>query len=132
MLIEHFKFVCIVYAKWWIRYPLPAECGLLDLQLLREICLFPDNVISIAAEKALLRHLWYLTLEQAPRCLFSSYLSDDKKEDIRLQLLMILLGLKKDDDSDDMFTFERDQEASMVSLSSRSLVKLSSMTSVST
>ena len=73
VLIERFvKFVCIVYAKWWIRCPLPAECGLLDLQLLREIRSFPDDVISTAAEKALLRHLWYLTQEQAPSCLFSS------------------------------------------------------------
>ena len=72
-LVERFvRFVCPVYAKWWIRYPLPAECGLVDLQLLRAIRSFPDAVIALAAEKALLGHLWYLTLEQVPRCLFSS------------------------------------------------------------
>ena len=28
-LLERFvKFICIVYVKWWIRCPLPAECGL--------------------------------------------------------------------------------------------------------
>ena len=37
-LLERFvKFICLVYAKWWIRCPLPAECGLTDLQLLKEI-----------------------------------------------------------------------------------------------
>ena len=72
-LIERFvRFVCLVYAKWWIRCPLPAECGLVDLQLLRAIRSFPDEVIALAAEKALLGHLWYLTQEQVPRCLFSS------------------------------------------------------------
>ena len=38
VLIERFvRFVCLVHAKWWIRCPLPAECGLVDLQLLRAI-----------------------------------------------------------------------------------------------
>ena len=71
-LIERFvKFICIIYAKWWIRCPLPAECGLTDLQLLQDIRTYPDD-LSTAAEKALHLHLWYLTEEQAPRCLFSS------------------------------------------------------------
>ena len=71
-LLERFiTFVCLVYAKWWIRCPLPAECGLTDLQLLKDIRSYPDN-ISSAAEKALHLHLWYLTEEQAPRALFSS------------------------------------------------------------
>ena len=73
VLIERFvRFVCLVHAKCWIRCPLPAECGLVDLQLLRAIRSFPDQVIALAAEKALLGHLWYLTQEQVPRCLFSS------------------------------------------------------------
>ena len=66
------SFVCLVYAKWWIRCPLPAECGLVDLELLRAIRSFPDEVIALAAERAFLGHLWYLTQEQVPRCLFSS------------------------------------------------------------
>ena len=71
--LERFiKFICLVYAKWWIRCPLPAECGLTDLQLLKETRSFPDTTISSAAESALKLHLWYLTQEQAPRCLFSS------------------------------------------------------------
>ena len=61
-LIERFvRFVCLVYAKWGIRCPLPAECGLVDLQLLGAIRSFPDEVIALAAEKAFLGHLWYLT-----------------------------------------------------------------------
>ena len=72
-LLERFvKFICIVYVKWWIRCPLPAECGLSDLQLLEDIRSYPDKTISTAAEKALHLHLWYLTPEQTPRCLFSS------------------------------------------------------------
>ena len=72
-LIQRFvKFVCLVYTKWWIRCPLPAECGLSDLILLSDIRSYPDVVVSKAAEKALHGHLWYLTQEQAPRCLFSS------------------------------------------------------------
>lgn len=72
-LLERFvKFICIVYVKWWIRCPLPAEFGLSDLQLLEDIRSYPDKTISTAAEKALHLHLWYLTPEQTPRCLFSS------------------------------------------------------------
>ena len=38
VLIERFvRFVCLVHTKWWIRCPLPAECGLVDLQSLRAI-----------------------------------------------------------------------------------------------
>ena len=71
-LLERFvTFVCLVYARWWISCPLPAECGLSDLQLLKDIRSYPDD-ISTAAEKALHLHLWYLTEEQAPRALFSS------------------------------------------------------------
>ena len=72
-LLERFvKFICVVYAKWWITCPLPAECGLADLQLLEAIRSYPDKTIATAAEKALHLHLWYLTPEQTPRCLFSS------------------------------------------------------------
>ena len=72
-LLERFvKFICVVYAKWWITCPLPAECGLADLQLLEAFRAYPDKTIATAAEKALHLHLWYLTPEQTPRCLFSS------------------------------------------------------------
>ena len=72
-LLERFvKFVCLVYVKWWIRCPLAAEAGLNDLQLLSTIRSYPDTTISKAVEQALHGHLWYLTEEQAPACLFSS------------------------------------------------------------
>ena len=106
-LLERFvTFVCLVYARWWIRCPLPAECGLSDLQLLKDIRSYPDD-ISTAAEKALHLHLWYLTEEQAPRALFSSLLSNDQKEDIRLKLLMYMLALDKDEDGDIEFQFNQ-------------------------
>ena len=55
--VRFVRFVCLVYAKWWIRCPLPAECGLVDLELLRAIRSFPDEVIALAAERAFLGHL---------------------------------------------------------------------------
>ena len=37
-LLERFvKFVCLVYIKWWIRCPLPAEAGISGLELLSRI-----------------------------------------------------------------------------------------------
>lgn len=66
------KFVALVYTKWWIRCPLIAESGILDLELLSDIRAYPDKVIATAAENALKRHLWYLTEEISPVCIFSS------------------------------------------------------------
>ena len=72
-LLERFvKFVCLVYIKWWIRGPFPAEAGISNLELLSRIRSFPDEVISKAAEKAFHNHLWYISEEQAPASLFSS------------------------------------------------------------
>ena len=72
LLVRFVKFVCLVYIKWWIRCPLIAESGMVDLELLSDIRAYPDPVISEAAEKALRRHLWYLTEEFSPVCIFSS------------------------------------------------------------
>lgn len=72
-LLERFvKFVCLIYVKWWIRCPLAAEAGLNDLDLLSSIRTYPDKTISEAVHKAFHGHLWYITEEQAPACLFSS------------------------------------------------------------
>ena len=72
-LIERFvKFISLVFVKWWIRCPLAAESGLVDLQLLSDIRAYPDKTVATAAERALHNHLWYLTEELAPLSLFSS------------------------------------------------------------
>ena len=97
-LLEKFvKFVCLVYIKWWIRCPLPAEAGISNLELLSRIRSLPDELISKAVEKAFHNHLWYIS-EQAPASLFSSLLTIDKKEDIHLKLCMIYLNCNKNED----------------------------------
>ena len=73
VLIERFvKFVALVYVKWWVRCPLVCESGLVDLELLRDIRAFPDDTVRKAAESAFKGHMWYLTEELSPVCLFSS------------------------------------------------------------
>ena len=47
ILIERLvKFVILPWVKWWIRCPLAAEAGLVDLELLRDIRAFPDPTVS--------------------------------------------------------------------------------------
>ena len=71
VLIERFvKFVIVPWVKWWIRCPLAAEAGLVDLELLRDIRAFPDSTVSRATEKAFHLHLWYLRGAQSPGFVF--------------------------------------------------------------
>ena len=72
-LIERFvKWACLVWVKWWIRCPLVAEAGLVDLEQLHDIRSYPDPTIARATERSLHLHLWYLTQELSPLALFSS------------------------------------------------------------
>lgn len=87
-LIERFvKFVALIYVKWWVNCPLPADCPINDLEFLKSIQEYPDNVIALAAEKAFRNHLWYLTQELVPLAIFSTSLNCNQKENLRKALI---------------------------------------------
>ena len=47
------KFVALVYIKWWVRCPLIAERGIVDLEMQEDIRIYPDETVATAAENAI-------------------------------------------------------------------------------
>ena len=83
------QFVIFNYIPWWITAADPSSAPCNDLRLIKSLQMYKnvDNNIAEAASKAFMRHLWYLTQELAPLCLFSSSFNDSTKEEIRVKLL---------------------------------------------
>ena len=83
------NFAVLVYIPWWMKSPLVADAPFNDLKLLRSISNYAsiDEQRGAAAMKALSRHLWYLTEELVPLCLFSDEIDDCLKEAIATKIL---------------------------------------------
>ena len=90
--LERFvQFVALCYVPWWLTCPLAADAPINDLKLLRRLQEYGavDAVIAEAAEKAFSRHLWYLTEELVPLCLFSEDVTEEDKATIAKELLQL-------------------------------------------
>ena len=62
--LERFvKFICLVYVPWWITCPVARDSPINDLNLLKSVRNYPDQLIATKAEKVFRNHLWYLTEE---------------------------------------------------------------------
>lgn len=69
------KFVSLLYVKFWHEAPIPQWASKNDLDLLQALPLFPDKELGSAAEKALRRHLWYLSEEGVALAFFDERMS---------------------------------------------------------
>ena len=83
------KFTCLVYCKWWFECTEAVDSTYNLLKLYHNILDYSlvNSAVSQSAEKALKRHLWFLTPDMIPLSLFSSKVSDSEKEDIASKLL---------------------------------------------
>ena len=80
------KFLVAVYVPWWITCGSAtdaAENDLLFMGSYRQI----DEQIAISAFQAFQRHLWYLTEEMLPLCLYSPHIYDSIKSSIAESML---------------------------------------------
>ena len=78
------KFVVAVYIPWWITCGSGPDAAEHDLLLLKLISSYRkiDKQIAKTAFEAFERHLWYLTEEMLPLCLFNTHMSDDDKSTV--------------------------------------------------
>ena len=78
----------MVYIPWWLKAPIAAEAPANDFEFIKSVFDYSqfDNQCSTAAQKSISRHLWYLTEELLPFCLFSNKTSDRVKETIATKM----------------------------------------------
>ena len=83
------KFVVAVYVLWWITCASATDAAEHDLLLLKVISSYKevDGQIAETAFIAFQRHLWYLTEEMLPLCLFSPNISHDIKGSVAKAIL---------------------------------------------
>lgn len=54
-------FIVQIYVFYWFKAPCAVSALVNDLNLLKELSLYPDKAISKAGTTAFLRHQWYLS-----------------------------------------------------------------------
>lgn len=54
-------FIVQIYIFYWFKAPCAVSAPIKDLNLLKELSLYPDIAVSKAATTAFLRHQWYLS-----------------------------------------------------------------------
>ena len=83
------QFVVFCYVPWWITAPVAAAAPLNDLKLIESVNNYKkiNLQISNAAHKAIGLHMWYLTQELVPLCLFDSHASTNLKTSVAYAIL---------------------------------------------
>lgn len=81
-------FVALIYVKFWDQCSNAADAPFNDIQFLKELDAYKqvDPEVAEAASVALKRHLWYLGDEMITLALFSTKVSADDKNEMRLLL----------------------------------------------
>lgn len=81
-LVKFVNFIVAVYVPWWVTCGSATDAAEHDIIFLKAVKEYEDidPQVSHAALVAFCRHLWYLTPELLPLCLFSSHLEEEKKE----------------------------------------------------
>ena len=83
-LIQFTNFCVFVYVPWWITSPLASQAPMNDIKFMQQLFAYDgvDSSCASAALNAVSRHLWYLTGELIPLCLFDNNLTTEHKEDV--------------------------------------------------
>lgn len=72
-------FSVLIYMKAWVTATLPIEAPLNDLQLMRDLILYPNKEISESTSKKLSSHTWYLSGETVGLAFFDERISVEVK-----------------------------------------------------
>ena len=88
-IVRFVQFIVFCYVPWWLTAPSPAAAPANDIRLINTLLKFKsvDDVVASAALRAVKLHLWYLTPELLPLCLFSSAVDDHLKAKIVKEML---------------------------------------------
>ena len=88
-LIRFTNFCVLVYVPWWITSPVASEAPINDLNFMQQLFAYADidKVCSSTALSSLSRHLWYLTGELVPLCLFSSKIGPQEKQNVASKIV---------------------------------------------
>ena len=86
--LEFGLFVALIYVQSWITSPNSCDAPINDLHLIQALTAYKktSKIIATAGLKAISRHLWYLSEEMVPLCLFSDMVSVQSKCSIVAQL----------------------------------------------
>ena len=88
---EFVVFIVYVYSGWWLQCRSAINAPWLDLCLYKTLLKYQivNETISKSAQKALCRHLWYLTPELAILAIFSDAVPLEKLESLRKKMLEV-------------------------------------------
>ena len=88
-LTKFVKFAVLIYIPWWFLVSNAANSPVNDLALVQKIstCSAIDQKCKASALESLGNHLWYLTPELVPLCLFSDDVDTDVKDRIAKAIL---------------------------------------------
>ena len=84
------NFAALVYVPWWLTSTESSDSPINDFTLVKNISNYSDidKDCSESALMSLNNHLWYLTPELLPFCLFSDHLDTDSKDRVASKILM--------------------------------------------
>jgi hypothetical protein len=90
--VKHFvNFCTLIYCPWWMKCSTAVEAPWNDIVLYQNLLKYQDvtPVVVKSAQKAMRRHLWYLTAEMIPLALFSENVPSEDRQLIADKLLML-------------------------------------------
>ena len=73
------RFVSLIYVRFWHEAAIPNYAPRNDLEFLSTLQMFGDRELGSTAEKALRRHLWYLSEHGAALAFFDERLAPDQR-----------------------------------------------------
>ena len=84
-------FITLIYSSWWISCSQSVYDPYNDLKQWRHLGMYHsiNATIAATAQRAFLRHLWYLTPEMVPLSLFSSHVPDEERQALGSCLLAV-------------------------------------------
>jgi hypothetical protein len=99
---EFVNFVTLVYSSWWMTCSLVIDAPWNNLKLFHSFLQYKmvNADISSSAERAFMRHLWYLTAEMVPLALWSKKVLDTDRRALADRLLAVkpVVNLKSPQD----------------------------------
>ena len=86
---EFVVFIIFVYSGWWLQCRSAINAPWLDLCLYKSLLRYEivNKTIAKSAQRALARHLWYLTPELAFLSIFSEAVPSEERESLAQKLL---------------------------------------------
>ena len=86
---QFMNFCVLVYVPWWITSSVASQAPINDLHFMQQLfaCADVDKLCTSTALNAFSHHLWYLTGELIPLCLFSNKITTKQKKNIATNIV---------------------------------------------